>query len=178
MANTVIFKWNPAISSFSMYSYLDGILYEELCGNWSAWDYELIHKGDIFYMLKVGKGQTGIVMQGKITKEPYLDEDWSGQGRKTYYCDYTAQIMMNPDTFSLLTSERLQEAIPDFDWFGGHSGIVLEKQQASKLNALWQEYLQEMKEEFQSRLELIERREMDNDQLCIAATLGRKLFGK
>ncbi len=178
MANMVIFKWNPAISSFSMHSFLDDILYEDFRGDWSVRDYELIHKGDICYMLKVGKGQTGIVMQGKILDEPVSGEDWSGQGRKTYYCDYQAQIKINPDTFSLLTSERLQEVIPDFDWFGGHSGVVLDKRQATKLNSLWKDYLQEMKGEFQSRLELIERREMDNDQLFIENTLGKKLFGK
>ena len=177
MANVVIFKWNPAISSCSMLSFLYGIFSKANKGNWSVRDYELIHKGDICYMLKVGKGQTGIVMQGKITDEPVSGEDWSGQGRKTYYCTYKSQIDINPDTFSLLTSERLQEAIPDFDWFGGHSGVVLDKRQATKLNALWKDYLQEMKGEFQSRLELIERRRMENDQLFIANTFGKKLFG-
>ena len=177
MANTVIFKWNPAISSCSMHQFLEEILDEDGRGDWSVHDYERIHAGDIFYMLKVGKGQTGIVKRGGITTDPVTDEDWSRQGRVTYYCDYEAEIMINPDTFSLLTSEQLQEAIPDFDWFGGHSGVVLNEDQAAKLETLWHKYLMSMIDEFCSRSELIERRDnMVNDQIYIALQLDEKIL--
>ena len=169
MANTVILKWNPAVSSNSMTHFLTEIINEDPEGDWSVRDHENIHAGDIFYMLKVGKGQTGIVKRGVINTEPEPDEDWSGHGRVTYYCGYEAKIMINPDTFALLTSEQLREAIPDFDWFGGHSGVVLNEDQAAKLEDLWQKYLQDMAGEFRSRLELMERRNnMVNDQLYIA----------
>ena len=169
MANTVIFKWNPAISSNGMLSFLMEIAKEDHYGDWSVHDYDRIHIGDTFYMLKVGKGQTGIVKRGTITSEPVADADWSGRGRTTYYCDYDAEIMISPDAFELLTSERLREAIPDFDWFGGHSGVVLNDDQAAKLEELWQTYLAGMREEFRSRCELMKRRKnMVNDQLYIA----------
>lgn len=178
MANTVIFKWNPAISSFSMHQFLEEILDEDCRGDWSVWDHERIHAGDIFYMLKVGKGQTGIVKRGVITSDPVTDEDWSRQGKVTYYCDYEAEIMINPDTFSLLTSEQLQENIPDFDWFGGHSGVVLNDNQADKLEVLWHKYLMSMMNEFRSRFELMGRRDnMVNDQLCIASPYADMVLG-
>ena len=177
MANTVILKWNPAISSYSMHQFMDEMLDEDNEGDWSVHDHERIHAGDIFYMLKVGNGQTGIVKRGGITSEPVSGGDWSGHGRVTYYCDYEAEIMINPDTFSLLTSEQLQEAIPDFDWFGGHSGVVLDKEQAAKLETLWHEYLMSMMDEFRSRIELIERRDMENDQLFIAPQYDNEIFG-
>ena len=178
MANTVIFKWNPAISSYSMHQFLDEILDEDNEGDWSVRDHDRIHAGDRFYMLKVGKGQTGIVKRGVITTDPVTGGDWSGHGRVTYYCDYEAEFMINPDTFSLLTSEELREAIPDFDWFGGHSGVVLNEAQAARLEKLWQEYFLGMMDEFRSRFELLERRDnMVNDQLYLAPEYDEKLFG-
>ena len=177
MANTVIFKWNPAISSNGMHQFLEEILDEDGMGDWSVRDHDRIHAGDTFYMLKVGKGQTGIVKRGVITTDPVADEDWSGQGRVTYYCDYEAQIMINPDTFSLLTSEQLRDAIPDFDWFGGPSGVVLGEEQAAKQEALWHKYLMSMMDEFRSRCELIDRRgNMVNDQIYIAPERDETFF--
>ena len=178
MANTVILKWNPAISSKHMVHFLDEIADEDPMGDWSVRDHERIHAGDIFYMLKVGKGQTGIVKRGIITTDPVTDEDWSGQGRVTYYCDYEAEIIINPDTFALLTSETLREAIPDFDWFGGHSGVVLHEAQAAKLEELWQRYLSDMADEFRSRCELMEKRGMINDQLYLSPEYAEKVFGQ
>ena len=89
---TVILKWNPAVSSYSMLHYLSDIRMLNVSGlsdfNWSVWDYEQIHEGDKYYWLKVGQcGQVGIVGAGTITSEPYTGEDWSGKGIKTYYVE-------------------------------------------------------------------------------------------
>ena len=166
MTNTVIFKWNPAISSYSMLEFLDDIRLKIDDGDWSVHDYNKIQDGDRFYMLKVGKGQTGIVKRGRIITAPFTDEDWSRLKRTTYYCEYRATIMINPDTFPLLTSEQLQQAIPNFDWFGGHSGVVLDPAQANKLERVWKKYISDTQEEFHARLELLEKRDnMINDQL-------------
>ena len=174
MANTVILKWNPAISSNGMLSFLMEIAKEDNRGDWSIHDHERVRAGDTFYMLKVGKGQNGIVKRGTITTDPVADADWSGRGRKVYYCDYEAEIMINPDTFELLESAALRDAIPDFDWFGGHSGVVLNEAQAAKLEELWDDYLRRNMDEFFSRFELMDRRKMLNDQLYLAASLGRR----
>ena len=176
MKNTVILKWNPAISSYNMIRFLDDIVQNNPESDWSIWEHERVRKGDIFHMLKVGHGQTGIVMQGRITSDPESGEDWSRQGRKTYYSNYKAEIMLGPDVFPLLTSHVLQDNIPDFDWFAGHSGMVLNEKQAEMLDKLWVSYLQENKAEFQSRLDLMECREMLNDQLYLSPALQKKLF--
>jgi len=177
MANTVIFKWNPAISSYSMLEHLQNIAREETDSDWSVWDHEHARRGDVFYMLKVGCGQTGIVMRGKLRSDPFPGEDWSRRGRKVYYADYRADFMINPDTFSILNSEALLDAIPGFDWEGGHSGVILEPEQADVLDRMWNAWLEENKGEFQARFELMERRKMWNDQLYLAQGLRKKLFG-
>ena len=144
---TVIFKWNPAFSSYSMMHYLFDIRTLNLDQhqhpfNWSVWDYEQINEGDKFFWLKVGQyGQTGIVGAGIITSEPYTGEDWSGKGRKTYYVDYLPQLLINPDALPILTADELAAAIPDFEWTGGHSGLVLTDAQAARLDALWADFL-------------------------------------
>ena len=171
MANTVILKWNPAVSSYNLVRFLDDIVQEQRGSDWSIWEHERVKTGDTFYMLKVGLGQTGIVMRGKITTDPVADEDWSGRGRLTFYCDYEAEIMINPDTFPLLGSDALRDNIPDFDWAGGHAGVVLEERSAAVLETMWGAYLRDNLAEFRSRLELIERRSMLNDQLYIAPEL-------
>jgi len=169
MKHTVILKWNPAVSSLTMLDFLVGIANEDNLGDWSIYEHESVHTGDTFYMIKVGKGQTGIVMRGVITSDPVKGEDWSGRGREVYYCDYEAEIQINPDTFDLLSSEELRDAIPDFDWFAGHSGVVLNEEQAEKLESLWTAYFKQHRGEFYSRLEKIESRGKTNDQMFLRA---------
>ena len=172
MANTVILKWNPAVSSYNLIRFLDDIAQKVHESDWSIWEHERVRSGDTFYMVKVGHGQTGIVMRGKIISDPVTDEDWSGRGRRTFYCDYDAEIMINPDTFRILSSDALRDNIPEFDWTGGHAGVVLNERAAAVLETMWRAYLLENLGEFKSRLELIERRGMLNDQLYIASGLG------
>ena len=143
---TVILKWNPAFSSYNMHHYLSDLI-DMVTGytpdyNWSVWDHDLIHEGDRFFWVKVGMyGQTGIVSSGTITSEPYRDEDWSGKGRETYYVDFIPDVVINPDTLPILSCAELEKAIPDFEWSKGHSGLVLNDDQAQKLEQLWSAFL-------------------------------------
>ncbi len=173
--NTVILKWNPAISSVSMMDFLDLIANGGAEMNWSIREYEKVHRGDRFYMLKVGAGPSGIVAAGVLTSDPYPDEDWSGRGRTVYYCDYTAEIMINPAVFDLLGSEELRDSIPDFDWYGGHSGTVLTGTQADALELMWNSYLHDNAGEFRRRLDLTERRGTPNDQLLVSTLMMNQI---
>ena len=144
---TVIFKWNPAFSSYSMLHYLHDMYRlrqnnNDCDYNWSVWDHDQIHEGDRFFWVKVGMyDQTGIVASGKITSEPYRDEDWSGKGRETYYVDFVPDVLINPDALPVLSCAELAQAIPDFEWAKGHSGLVLNDDQAKKLEEVWSAFL-------------------------------------
>jgi hypothetical protein len=177
MKTCVILKWNPAISSYSMLHFLSSINYEETESDWSIYEHEKVKAGDQFFMLKVGVGTCGIVSAGTITSDPVCDEDWSGRGRKVFYSDYTCDFMVNPETLPILESSVLEDNIPDFDWNGGHSGAVLSEEQASVLNRLFDKYLRDNAATFADRLQLIERRHMDNDQLYISEELFEKIQG-
>ena len=105
--SSVVLKWNPAFSSYSMLSYLYDLYNlnkQEISSfNWSVWDYEKIHAGDRYFWVKLGYGAVGIVSAGIITSEPYEGQDWSGKGRKTFYVDFEPEVMINPDTLPILT---------------------------------------------------------------------------
>lgn len=152
--STVIFKWNPAFSSYTMMSFLRDLSYckdedaEYVRFNWSVWDYDKIGEGDEFYWVKVGLGQTGIVGHGRITSGPYEGKDWSGKGRRMFYVDFVPDVLINPDALPLLGCRQLSAAIPDFEWDKGHSGLVLKGCQAETLGCLWSDYLELNKKDF------------------------------
>lgn len=142
MQNTVILMWNPAISSMKMEDFIESIpdvFTEEY--SWSVWEHERAKCGDRFFMVRCGDGKTGIVMSGVFDSQPYESEDWSGRGRRTFYMEMTPNVILNPDKAPMLTTAELEEAIPGFQWSGGHSGRILPKEDAKTLEKLWREYL-------------------------------------
>ena len=134
--------WNPQISSLSIDDYLEGMKYfEEFNLNWSVFDFKNVHKGDRFYMVRVGNGNTGIVMSGQIFSFPHLDEHWDDDQKTAFYVDLDIEYMFHPDKGPILDTEFLSEVIPDFNWAGGHSGHVLNPTQAATLEKLWQAHI-------------------------------------
>lgn len=173
--NCVILKWNPAISSYSMSRFLNDISGSEPESDWSIHEYEKVKAGDRFFMLKVGAGICGIVAAGFITSDPEQDADWSGRGRKVYYADYACEFMVNPETLPIPESRFLENNIPGFDWYGGHSGVVLNATQAEVLERLYSKYLHDHAALFAERIDLMAKRNMDNDQLYMEDDLWEKI---
>ncbi len=72
----------------------------------------------------------GIVGKGYVLQKPYLNYDWRTKdwlnfGRKIFYADFRLQYWVNPECAPFIESSTLEKEIPDFDWFGGHSGVFL-----------------------------------------------------
>lgn len=143
--NTVILRWNSSISSYTTGHFLFHIIqrnghdYSDF--DWSVWDHDIIHQGDRFYLLKSGLGQNGIVSSGIITSEPYEGDDWNGSGQSIFYVDYEPDVMIDPTAVQILTTEELETEIPDFNWREGHSGVVIDAEQAVNLEIVWQRFL-------------------------------------
>jgi hypothetical protein len=138
-------RWNTDISGYTLSDFEDSMdnFYEEgFYYDWSIWDYKKVHIGDHFFMVRTGNGVNGIVMKGTFTGMPYVDEDWSGRGRKVHYIRMSLTHLIHPDKCSsVLTTEELSSAIPGFNWQDGHSGELLTDSQASKLEQIWNAYL-------------------------------------
>ena len=154
--NTFVLMWNPSISSYTMSRFeddlealTDGCTLEDF--DWDVWDYEKAHEGDKFYLVKVGPGVNGVVMAGTFISDPYKYEDWSGKGRERYYMQMDIKTMIHPDKCHLLTSDLLAREIPDFIWDKGHSGLMLNDEQARKMDELWEIYLEQHADIFKPR---------------------------
>ena len=143
---TFIMRWNTDISNYKLSEFEDAMedfFDEGFYYDWSIWDYQKAHIGDRFYMIRTGEGKNGVVMRGAIIGTPYPDEDWSGKGRKVFYIRMSLTNMIHPErTPLLLTTDELTEAIPDFNWKGGHSGEILSDAQADKLEKVWKDYIE------------------------------------
>ena len=50
--------------------------------NWSVYEYQNAHLLDRYFMVRVGSGNTGVVMCGYFPSEPYCAEDRAGRGRR------------------------------------------------------------------------------------------------
>ena len=62
--------------------------------------------------MRVGEGNTGIVMKGVLSSEPFEAEDWSGKGRQVFYMDMEPDIIINPDKAPIITTAELQRDLP------------------------------------------------------------------
>jgi hypothetical protein len=93
-------------------------------------------------MLRVGENQpNGIVMSGRFSSNPYVDEDWSGKKRVTHYVDLEFDAAIHPDSPKILSSDILEKHFPDRDWRKGASGQMVDEKTASKLEELWKDHI-------------------------------------
>lgn len=154
--NTFLLLWNPAISSYTIdrceeefnfqdspqRDFIDNEGYFPWDLNWTVKDWETARSGDRFFMLRVGENQpNGIVMSGKFSSNPYVDDDWSGKNRVTHYVDLEFDAAIHPDSPKILSSDILRKHFPDRDWRKGPSGQMVDEKTASKLEELWKDHI-------------------------------------
>lgn len=141
---TFILMWNPAISSITIHNHIDSIAHiDSWMFDWSVYEWEKAREGDRFFMVRVGEGNTGIVMSGIFISEPYTERDWNRirKEKEIHYMNMQPNLIVNPETTPIITTAQLQEVIPDFEWRKGHSGVILAEHQAQRLEQLFAEYL-------------------------------------
>lgn len=146
MRNTFLLRWNPALSSYTM-ERLDEDMTDwangEWCDNfdWSVHDWQKARKGDRFFMLRVGGGNTGVFAAGRFTSDPFLGDDWSGRGREVHYMTMEFETVFHPERAEIITTEELRAELPEIDWSGGHSGVMLDAESAERLELMWRDYV-------------------------------------
>ena len=110
--------------------------------DWSILEHEKAHVGDRFVFIKVGYDKpTGIVGVGHFTTEPFVDEDWSGQGRKVYYMKMEWESVIKPTSDKILKTDVLTDAIPEITWSKGQAGVMIAPEIAEKVETLWHDHL-------------------------------------
>ena len=131
-----LMRWNPSISSFTEKDYeecVENMVHGMFRTNWSINEWEEARRGDMFYMMRVGDNKAGIVFNGQFISDPYPGDDWAGSTKRRMYVDMICAYPTEPGDKPLFSLERLQKAIPDFDWSKGHSGVLLTNEVADAL---------------------------------------------
>ena len=136
---TYLMRWNPGISSFKLKDYKQATTEcpEGFMLDWSIYDWEDAQEGDIYYMVRVGDDDAGIVFRGEFQSDPYTGGDWAGKGKQRYYVDMSCEDCAPADGKPWLTVAELQEAIPEIEWGRGHSGELISEGVALRLKELW-----------------------------------------
>lgn len=142
---TFVLMWNPAISNVKEEQFARLIQNSVQEISWSVWDHEQVEEGDRFFLVKTdGKYSSSLVASGLFDGKVFKGEDWSGKGREVYYAGLFFEVIFHPWHEANLLTEHLQNAVPDFDWIGSHSGRLLTPEQAEALEVLWVKHLLEV----------------------------------
>ncbi len=142
---TYIMRWNPDFSSFTPDKYEDMTkrFPTDFAIDWTFYEWQDVHVGDIFYMVRVGKGSekqgtAGIVFRGEIVSMPYLNPDFRKKSNAfRHYVDISCRRFAPANGPAHISLSELSEAIPAIEWGNGHSGVLLAPEDAAKLNELW-----------------------------------------
>lgn len=135
-----LMRWNPTISSFTEKDYekcLENQVHGMFRINWSIYDWQEARRGDMFYMMRTGDDKAGIAFSGQFICDPYPGDDWGGSNKRRMYVDMICLNPMEPGEAPDVTLEKLQKAIPEYDWTKGHSGELLKEDVADKLSDLF-----------------------------------------
>lgn len=136
--NLFILRWNPNISSYKREDHVDlkdhiekGEMPEGF--NWSIREGDSLRKNDLFLLLQVGTENDGVAMIGKFRDCCYKAESWKKDGNTIDYADLWIMEAFDCENENLLSAEMLEKKFPEISWHGGHSGIPVEPELASRL---------------------------------------------
>jgi hypothetical protein len=141
-AKTYLMRWNPSISSFKEKDFeecVENMVHGMFRINWSIYEWEEARRGDLFFMMRVGDDKAGIVFSGQFISDPYPGDDWAGTTKRRIYVDMIVTNSVEPGAVPRVTLEKLQEAIPEFEWEKGHSGVLLTEDIVTKLDEMCEE---------------------------------------
>ena len=141
-AKTYLMRWNPSISSFKEKDFeecVENMVHGMFRMNWSIYEWEKARRGDLFFMMRVGDDKAGIVFSGQFISDPYPGDDWAGTTKRRMYVDMIVANSVEPGAVPRVLLEKLQEAIPEFEWEKGHSGVLLSEDIVTKLDEMCEE---------------------------------------
>lgn len=134
-----LMRWNPTISSFTendLEKCVENMRRGNFRINWSIYEWQEARRGDVFYMLRTGDEKAGIVFSGQFLSDPYPSDDWAGTNKRRMYVDMVVYNYVEPGEGPRIPLEKLQHAIPEFEWAKGHSGELLSVEVADKITDL------------------------------------------
>ena len=141
-AKSYLMRWNPSISSFTEKDFeecVENMVHGMFRMNWSIREWEEARRGDLFFMMRTGDDKAGIVFIGQFISDPYPDDDWKGTNKRRMYVDMIITNSVEPGAMPRVSLEKLQKAIPEYEWAKGHSGALLPDDIVTKLDEMCEE---------------------------------------
>lgn len=135
-----ILRWNPAISSFTEDTFLEGLDRIDRDGSaltsWSLYDWDAVLPGDWAIFARVGgegPDSDGIAGICRMVSPPYEALSWRGDGSTVHYAEIDLCLLNTPAATGLLAAPELESLFPRIDWHGGHSGVPVPSGIAARL---------------------------------------------
>ncbi len=138
LMNLFILRWNPNISSFTMEDFEKLVRHTDkneypLNFDWSIYEWQNAHSGDLFILQQVGTENDGFVAAGKLTSEPYEDDSWRKNGTKVHYADLALFTVYNRTKHKNLSADVYEKLFSFTKWHGGHSGELITGEKAESI---------------------------------------------
>lgn len=93
--------------------------------------------GETVYLIRLGKGTSGIVARGKVTKEVHQDTDWRDPSNTRQYIRFRVDEHRLTCATGLLPMQLLKMALGNQSWSPQGSGISIAQDISEKLAELW-----------------------------------------
>lgn len=136
-----LLRWNPATSSYTMANldsdmsvWAEGYWSDDF--DWSIHEWQSARRGDRFYMVRVGEGNTGLFAAGRFASDPFVCDD--GEVR---YVQLEFETVFHPERAEIISTAELERELSHLDWRGGTSGEMLIKEDAVRLELMWRDYV-------------------------------------
>ena len=114
--------------------------------SWTCGNTKRIRKGDRVFLLAVGIPFKGLVGDGEVVKEPYLDKPYDGSthGKLMLYVGVRFYNLLNPKQDTILVTERLDAPdLAEGPWHVQGNGKSIPSQTAATLERIWASFLKD-----------------------------------
>jgi 5-methylcytosine-specific restriction enzyme A len=109
---------------------------------WSCGNTRRIKQGDRLFLMRLGKDPKGIVGSGFATSDVYEDKHWEpGHPGIARYIDLNFDALLDSEQEPTLSLSELSDISTSTPWIPQSSGVTIEDQVASKLEARWTRFL-------------------------------------
>lgn len=131
-----LLRWNPEISSWKEGDFRKALAESRESPypmDWSVREWEQIEPYDWAVLCRVGTAADGIVAIGRFDGQVKEADSWRQDGAKCHYAFFWMRLVQEPLQTGAMLAEDLEKALPEINWHGGHSGIVVPPDQAPAL---------------------------------------------
>lgn len=148
---TFLFAWNP--KKWDWTNLEQNIEELEKTGRvtqmWSCASHKSIKVGDRVFLIKLGKGERGIIGAGFVATSPFLSPHWSGSGKMVPRVIVDFEALLNPTEDPILSIDLLKQGkLNSQHWSTQASGISIKDEVTEELESVWFDFLTTQKIRF------------------------------